>query len=115
MHVVLNRLRAVVNAIIEMMGGILPTTCSIEMARSTFSEAQADAHRRTIRAREELRERIVCEIGELLGPKTPVGPRLDRLVDRWKAAIRQGWRDYDGSTIQPSALIDGSEYQLDHM
>ena len=114
-HVVMNRLRAVVNGIIEMMGGILPTRCVIEMARSTFSEAQAAAHSRTARARQELRERIEGEIERILGSKMPVGPALDRLVDRWKAAIRQGWRDYDGSEIPRSALVDGSEYQLDHV
>ena len=114
-HVVMNRLRAIVNGIIEMMGGILPTRCVIEMARSTFSEAQAAAHSRTARARQELRERIEGEIERILGSKMPVGPALDRLVDRWKAAIRQGWRDYDGSEIPRSALVDGSEYQLDHV
>ena len=114
-HVVLNRLRAVVNAIIEMMGGILPTRCAIEMARSTFSETQAAAHNRTNRDREKLRRSIEGEIGKVLGATMPVGPSLDRLVDRWKAAIRQGWRDYDGSEIPRSALVDGSEYQLDHV
>ncbi len=114
-HVVMNRLRAVVNAIIEMMGGILPTRCAIEMARSTFSEAQAAGHTTTNRAREKLRKRIEAEIEKVLGATMPVGPGLDRLVDRWKAAVRQGWRDYDGSDIQPSALVDGSEYQLDHV
>lgn len=114
-HVVMNRLRVVVNGIIEMMGGILPTRCIIEMARSTFSEAQAAAHGRTARARQELRERIEAEIERILGSRMPVGPALDRLVDRWKAAIRQGWRDYDGSEIPRSALADGSEYQLDHV
>lgn len=114
-HVVMNRLRAVVNGIIEMMGGILPARCVIEMARSTFSETQAAAHSRTARDRQELRERIEGEIERILGSKMPVGPALDRLVDRWKAAVRQGWRDYDGSEIQRSALVDGSEYQLDHV
>ena len=114
-HVVMNRLRAVVNGIIEMMGGILPTRCVIEMARSTFSETQAAAHNRTARDRQELRERIEGEIERILGSKMPVGPALDRLVDRWKAAIRQGWRDYDGNEIPRSALVDGSEYQLDHV
>ena len=114
-HVVMNRLRVVVNGIIEMMGGILPTRCVIEMARSTFSEAQAAAHNRTARARQELRERIEGEIERILGSGMPVGPALDRLVDRWKAAIRQGWRDYDGREIPRCALVDGSEYQLDHV
>lgn len=114
-HVVMNRLRVVVNGIIEMMGGILPTRCVIEMARSTFSEAQAAAHDRTARDRQELRERIEGEIEKILGSKMPVGPALDRLVDRWKAAIRQGRRDYDGREIQWSHLVDGSEYQLDHV
>ena len=115
-HVVMNRLRAVVNGIVEMMGGILPTTCVVEMARSTFSEAQADAHMKTAKARRDLRDRIVSEIGEARTSKMPAGPNLDRLVDRWKAAIRQGWRDYDGSEIQKSALADdGAEYQLDHV
>ena len=114
-HVVMNRLRVVINGIIEMMGGILPTRCVIEMARSTFSEAQAAAYGKTARARQELRERIEGEIEKALGSRMPVGPALDRLVDRWKAAIRQGWRDYDGSEIQRSALVDGSEYQLDHV
>ena len=114
-HVVMNRLRVVVNGIVEMMGGIPPTRCVIEMARSTFSETQAAAHGRTARARQELRERIEGEIEKALGSSMPVGPALDRLVDRWKAAIRQGWRDYDGSEIPRSALVDGSEYQLDHV
>ena len=114
-HVVMNRLRVVVNGIIEMMGGILPTRCVIEMARSTFSEKQAAAHGKTARDRQELRERIEGEIEKILGSKMPVGPTLDRLVDRWKAAIRQGRRDYDGSEIQWSDLVDGSEYQLDHV
>ncbi|MDE0704938.1 MAG: hypothetical protein OXH59_14595 [Rhodospirillaceae bacterium] len=117
-HVVMNRLRAVVNDIIDMMGGILPTACCIEMARSTFSEAQADAHNRTARAREKLREKIVEDIAGVLdglGKPTPRGPALDRLVDRWKAAVRQGWRDYNGETIEPSLLVDGTEYQLDHV
>ena len=114
-HVVMNRLRAVVNAIVDMMGGIPPTTCAIEMARSTFSETQADAHRSAAQVREKLRDRIVEDIEGIMGQRTPTGPRLDRLVDRWKAAIRQGWRDYDGSEIQKSVLIDGAEYQLDHV
>ncbi len=114
-HVVMNRLRAVVNAIIEMMGGILPTRCAIEMARSTFSEAQAADYNKTNRAREKLRKDIKAGIEKVLGEKMPAGPTLDRLVDCWKAAVRQGWRDYDGSDIQPSALVDGSEYQLDHV
>lgn len=114
-HVVMNRLRVVVNAIIEMMGGILPTRCSIEMARSTFSETQAAAHSKTARDRHKLRLMIESEIEKVHGSNMPTGPTLDRLVDRWKAAIRQGWRDYDGSPIQPSALVDGTEYQLDHV
>ncbi len=114
-HVVMNRLRVVVNAIIEMMGGILPTRCVIEMARSTFSEEQAAAHSRTARARHTLRQNIESEIEKVYRSKMPTGPALDRLVDRWKAAIRQGWRDYDGSEIPRSALVDGSEYQLDHV
>lgn len=114
-HLVMNRLRAVVNAIIDMMGGILPTTCVIEMARSTFSEAQADAHRKTADARQKLRESIIAEIQGTLGSKTPTGSTLDKLVDRWKAAMRQGWRDYDGSPIQRSVLVDGATYQLDHV
>ena len=114
-HVVMNRLRVVVNAIIEMMGGILPTRCIIEMARSTFSETQAAAYNRTNLARKKLRKHIEDEIKSILGSKMPTGPALDRLVDRWKAASRQGWRDYDGSDIQRSALVDGSEYQLDHV
>lgn len=114
-HLVMNRLRAVVNAIIEMMGGILPTTCVIEMARSTFSEAQADAHRKTADARRKLRESIIEEIQGILRSKTPTGTALDNLVDRWKAAVRQGWRDYDGSPIQRSSLVDGTTYQLDHV
>ena len=115
-HVVMNRLRKVVNAIIGMMGGILPTTCVIEMARSTFSEAQAASHQKTANARRDLRERIIVEIEKVLDPeRMPSGPALDRLVDRWKAAIRQGWRDYDGNEIQKSVLVDGTEYQLDHV
>ena len=114
-HLVMNRLRAVVNAIIGMMGGILPTTCVIEMARSTFSEAQADAHRKTADARRKLRESIIADIRRILGSKTPTGTTLDNLVDRWKAAVRQGWRDYDGSPIQRSSLVDGATYQLDHV
>lgn len=115
-HVVMNRLRVVVNGIVEMMGGILPVRCVIEMARSTFSEAQAAAHGRNMRARNELRERIVAEIEAVPGrERVPAGPALDRLIDRWKAAVRQGWRDYDGSEIQRSMLMDGTEYQLDHV
>lgn len=115
-HVVMNRLRKVVNAIIDMMGGILPTTCVVEMARSTFSEVQADSYRKTAKARQDLRERIVAEIMNVSDVKrVPKGPALDRLVDRWKAAVRQGWRDYDGCEISRSALVDGTEYQLDHV
>lgn len=117
-HVVMNRLRIVINEIIDMMGGMLPTACVIEMARSAFSEDQANAYSRTATARKQLRERIVAKINAIeegLGSKPPIGPALDRLVDRWKAAIRQGWRDYDGSRIQPSMLVDGSTYQLDHV
>ena len=117
-HVVMNRVRAVVNAIIDMMGGILPTACCIEMARSAFSEEQAGAQRRTAQAREKLRKGIVDEIAGIfdgLGKNVPRGPALDRLVDRWKAAVRQGWRDYDGSEIPKSKLVDGAEYQLDHV
>jgi hypothetical protein len=114
-HVVMNRLRIVINEIIKMMGGILPSTCVIEMARSAFSEEQANAYSKTATARARVRERIVVEIEKILESKTPAGPGLDKLVDRWKAAIRQGWRDYDGSLIQPSALIDAATYQLDHV
>ncbi|MBX6321373.1 MAG: hypothetical protein IRY94_06060 [Rhodospirillaceae bacterium] len=115
LHVVLNRVRAVVNAIVEMMGGILPTRCVIEMARSALSEEQANAHSKKNRDREKLRQAIVAEIETILGARTPAGPGLERLVERWKAAERQGWRDYDGSEIQRSRLIDGAEYQLDHV
>ena len=89
-HLVMNRLRAVVNAIIGMMGGILPTTCVIEMARSTFSEAQADAHRKTADTRRKLRESIIADIRGILGSKTPTGTALDNLVDRWKGGRPPG-------------------------
>ncbi len=115
LHIVLNRLRAVVNAIIEMMGGILPTRCVVEMARSALSEEQANEHRQRAWRREALHRAIVAEIKAILGPRTPVGPALERLIERWKAAERQGWRDYDGSEIPRSGLIDGSTYQLDHV
>lgn len=117
-HIVMNRIRKVVNAIIDMMGGILPTRCVIEMARSAFSEEQASAYSATARDREQLSRKIIKEIESIyagLGKRMPRGPGLDNLVDRWKAAIRQGWRDYDGSPIQPSVLVDGSVCQLDHV
>lgn len=118
LHVVLNRVRKVVNAIIEMMGGILPTTCVVEVARSALSEEDANKYAQLARGREKRRKEIEGEIAHIhdeLGLRRPIGPALDRLVDRWKAAERQGWRDYDGSWIQKSALIDGGEYQLDHI
>jgi CRISPR-associated endonuclease Csn1 len=117
-HVVMNRLRAVINGIIDMMGGILPTTCVVEVARSAFSEDEANEHRKRMRERESLRAAIVKDIDKVfegLDRRRPVGPGLDRLIDRWKAAIRQGWRDYDGSRIERSLLIDGTQYQLDHV
>jgi len=115
-HVVLNRLRKVTNAIIDMMGGILPTTCSIEVAREALSEEAAEKRSEQMKMRARLREVIVEDIQRALGERPlPVGPKLDKLVDRWIAAIRQGWRDYDGSEIQRSVLRDGSTYQLDHV
>jgi CRISPR-associated endonuclease Csn1 len=117
-HVVLNRIRVVVNAIIKMMGGILPTTCVVEVARSALSEDAAEQHRLKALEREKLNRAIEGEIAKIcagLGAKMPRGPGLYKLVDRWKAAVRQGWRDYDGSRIQRSALIDGAKYQLDHV
>jgi hypothetical protein len=114
-HVVMNRIREVVNDIVEMMGGILPTTCVVEVARSALSEDAANEHTQRARARERLREAIVKEIEKVLDGRVPTGPAFDRLVDRWKAAIRQGWRDYDGSRIAPSALVDSAVYQLDHV
>lgn len=115
-HIVLNRLRKVTNAIIDMMGGILPTTCTVEVAREALSEEAAEKRGTQMRARAALRERIVEDIERALGGKPlPVGPSLDRLVDRWIAAIRQGWRDYDGSEIQRSLLCEGTVYQLDHV
>jgi hypothetical protein len=115
-HIVLNRLRKVTNAIIDMMGGILPTICTVEVAREALSEEAAEKRNIQMRARERLRESIVNDIERALGDRPlPVGPRLDKLVDRWLAAIRQGWRDYDGSEIQKSLLCEGSTYQLDHV
>jgi hypothetical protein len=117
-HVVLNRVRAVVNEIVEMMGGILPSRCIVEVARSALSEEQADAHSKRARDREKLRSLIEADIDKVYnGPdqRRPVGPALDRLVERWKAAIRQGWRDYDGSRIERSVLVDSTIYQLDHI
>jgi hypothetical protein len=117
-HVVMNRIRAVVNEIIEMMGGILPTMCVVEVARSALSEDAANEHSQRSRDREKLREAIlrgIDRVHEGLGRRRPIGPALDRLVDRWKAAIRQGWRDYDGSRIERSLLIDAAAYQLDHV
>src|SRR5260221_106476 len=117
-HVVLNRLRAVVNEIIEMMGGILPTRCIVEVARSALSEDAADKHGKRVRERQKLREAILVDIERVyagLGERLPRGPGLDRLVDCWKAAIRQNWRDYDGNRIERSVLVDGTRYQLDHV
>lgn len=117
-HVVLNRLRKVVNEIVRMMGGILPTTCIVEVARSAMSEEAANEHGLKMLEREKLRAAILKKIREIqngLGRPMPRGPALDKLVDRWKAAIRQNWRDYDGNSIAPSALIDGATYQLDHV
>lgn len=118
LHVVLNRVRKVVNAIIGMMGGILPSTCVVEVARSALSEEDANTYAKLARKREDRRNKIVAEIDQIhteLGRRRPIGPTLDRLVDRWKAAERQGWRDYDGSCIQKSDLLDGGDYQLDHV
>lgn len=115
-HIVLNRLRKVTNAIIDMMGGILPTICTVEVAREALSEEAAEKRNAQVRAREKLRESIVKDIERALGDRPlPVGPRLDKLVDRWLAAIRQGWRDYDGSEMPKSLLCEGSIYQLDHV
>jgi hypothetical protein len=113
-HVVLNRVRKVVNAIIDMMGGILPTQVTVEVAREALSEEAALKRKKTMDDRAMLRAAILKDIGRVLDP-LPRGPQLDRLVDRWLAAIRQGWRDYDGTEIQRSLLIDGSVYQLDHV
>lgn len=117
-HVVLNRVRVVINEIIDMMGGILPTTCVVEIARDALTDTEAEEHTKLARERENLRraiERDIAHVFEGLGKKMPFGPRLDRLVDRWKAALRQGWRDYDGSQIQRSLLVEGDIYQLDHV
>jgi hypothetical protein len=117
-HVVLNRIRKVVNAIIEMMGGILPTTCIVEVARSAMSEEAANEHGAKVREREKLRNLILTAIRKVfddLGKPMPRGPGLDKLVERWKAAVRQNWRDYDGNAISPSVLVDGATYQLDHV
>lgn len=117
-HLVLNRVRKVVNAIIDMMGGIPPSQCCVEMARSAMSEAAAEEHGIRTRQRQKAREKIVDEIQKALGEgkKLPRGPGLEKLVERWKAAMRQGWRDYDGNEIPQSELVDdGAEYQLDHV
>jgi hypothetical protein len=117
-HIVMNAIRRVVNEIIEMMGGILPTTCVIEMARSALSEDDANKYSQRAREREKLRQTIIAEIEKVcggLGIRIPRGPGLDRLVERWKAGIRQNWRDYDGSRIERSLLLDATEYQLDHV
>ncbi|MBM3557838.1 MAG: hypothetical protein FJX47_20050, partial [Alphaproteobacteria bacterium] len=114
LHIVLNRLRKVINAIIDMMGGILPTTCTVEIAREALSEEEAAKRRKQNLEREKLRDSIIERI-KSDGKPLPVGPGLDALVDRWLAAIRQGWRDYDGNPIAPSQLRDGSIYQLDHV
>lgn len=117
-HVVLNRVRKVVNAIIDMMGGILPTTCIVEIARDALSEEEAARRTVQMRERERLRKAIEKEIQLVvtgLDRRMPTGPRLDRIVDRFVAAHRQGWRDYDGTEIPRSHLVDGSEYQLDHV
>ncbi|UYN93472.1 MAG: hypothetical protein KIT25_15585 [Enhydrobacter sp.] len=115
-HIVLNRLRKVTNAIVDMMGGILPTSCTVEVAREALSEDAAEKRDQQMRARERLRGSIVTDIQRALGEKPlPVGPRLDKLVDRWIAAIRQGWRDYDGNSIERSLLCEGTTYQLDHV
>jgi len=116
LHVVLNRVRKVVNAIIDMMGGILPTQVIVEVAREALSEEAAEKHGKVVRDRTALREAVVADIARVLdGQRMPVGPSLDRIVDRWLAAIRQGWRDYDGSEIAKSHLVDGTIYQLDHV
>lgn len=115
-HIVLNRLRKVVNTIIDMMGGILPSQVIVEFAREALSEEAADKHSKTVRERTALREAIVQEVKRALEPKPlPVGPSLDRIVDRWIAAARQGWRDYDGNEIPRSDLVDSTLYQLDHV
>lgn len=115
-HVVLNRMRKVVNAIIDMMGGILPTQVIIEVAREALSEEAADKHSKVVRERTALREAIVEDIERAMEPRPlPAGPRLDRIVDRWIAAARQGWRDYDGHEIPRSDLVDSTLYQLDHV
>lgn len=117
-HVVMNRVRAVINAIIDMMGGILPTTCVVEVARSALSEDEANAHRKRVMAREKFNQAIIQDIARVfegLGKRLPRGPGLERLIECWKAAIRQGWRDYDGSRIERSMLIDPTVYQLDHV
>jgi CRISPR-associated endonuclease Csn1 len=66
-HIVLNRLRRVTNAIIDMMGGILPTVCTVEVAREALSEEAADKRGKQMRARQQLRESIEQDIERALG------------------------------------------------
>jgi len=115
-HIVLNRMRKVINAIVDMMGGILPSQVVVEVAREALSEEAAKKHADVVRERTALREAIEREIKKALEPgPLPIGPRLDRIVDRWIAAARQGWRDYDGNEIPRSDLVDSTAYQLDHV
>lgn len=115
-HVVLNRLRKVINAIIDMMGGILPSQVIVEFAREALSEEAAEKHGKVVRDRTALREAAMQEIRSALEPRPlPAGPSLDRIVDRWIAAARQGWRDYDGQEIPRGDLVDSTLYQLDHV
>lgn len=115
-HLNLNRLRKVVNAVIGMMGGIFPTRISVEVARSAMSDAEAEKHMDSARNRERAREKIIEEIREAVdGDPMPHGAALEKAIERWKAAMRQGWRDYDGSEIPRSQLLDETAYELDHV
>lgn len=116
-HLVLNRVRKVVNAIIDMMGGIPPRRCSVEMARSAMSETASEERGKRTRQRERAEDKIAKEIraASESGQGLPRGTEFGKLLERWKAAKRQGWRDYDGSEIQPGALVDGEDYQLNHV
>ena len=40
---------------------------------------------------------------------------FERAVERWQAAEIQGWMDYDGSTIEPSMIVEPDTYELDHV
>ena len=119
LHLLLNRVRKVTNEIIEMMGGILPTRFTIEFARDALTADEKGEHFRAARKREKARSLIMEQIVKLLndaGREVPRWTRMDRLIRRWQLAEGQGWRDYDGSEIPRSAIIDDSVgYQIDHV